>query len=583
MSICVDPGLEFFAEFRQENVYYVDKTGFLEEFLTPKPLKQSLFTRPRRFGKTLMLTMMAEFFDITKKSAALFEGLTISRNEKLCREWMNQYPVIFLSLKDIRDKTYELAFRHIADLMADQISNHLCLLESPDVALNRRLDLNALLRKQADVITVQRSLYTLCRSLLDYYGKPAVLLVDEYDVPVYTARQMGFYDEMISFIHLFLSPAVKSNAYIKFAVLTGCLRITKESIFTGLNNLNCFDISEEQYADAFGFTENEVRTMLEAFGMADKMEEVREWYDGYHFGNREDIYCPWGITKYVAAHLTTPDKKPEAYWLNTSGNDIARNVLATTHIDLTEKIEQLIDGGCIRFVLHAQMNYADIDTSVDYFWSLMYLTGYLTRASVEQQKRCGQYLKEGDILCCIPNKEVAEVWQKQVQQWFASLLLEQDENSFTTALWQGDCAGLENVLAGILLNRLSFHDLREYAYHVLLAALFPAGCSVTCDHESGLGRYDIVARDEGRNRAAVIEVKRADTEQQLEGKAREALQQIAAKKYDTDLRAEHRYTTILHYGMAFCGKLCKVMLQRLDLHLDLHQDLHQDLHLDLQM
>ncbi len=560
MAFTIKLGVADFAKYRKTQSYYVDKTGFLEQFLLDWD-EVTLFTRPRRFGKTLMMSMMAEFLDITKQSAELFEGLAISRNEKLCQEWMNQYPVIFLTFKDICDPTCEQAINHITDLIAEYISKHLYLLESPRIAPNRKQALHALFQKQADALTMKKSLYILCNSLFEYYKKPAIIIIDEYDVPVSNALNMKFYDEIMEFMRMFMSISLKENNYMMFGVLTGCLNILKASVYTGLNNIKVFGISENKYADAFGFTEDEVRRMLETFGLEDKMEEVREWYDGYHFGNREDIYCPWGITNYVSDHVTSSCESPQAYWLNTSGNDIARNVLAKTDINLTEKIEKLIDGGSIRFLFRKQMNYADIYTSESYFWSLMYLTGYLTMANEAQQKSYGRLLNKEDIVCCIPNKEVAGVWQTQVQQWFASVLQKQDGNNFTTALWQGDCAGLENILVSILLKRLSVHDLREYAYHVLLVALFPDGYLVKSNRESGLGRYDILALDGDRNRAAVIEVKRADTEQQLAARAEEALQQIAEKMYDTDLRTELRSPTILHYGIAFCGKLCKVLMR----------------------
>ena len=351
----VSPGVEFFAGYRENNYYYVDKTGFLEEFLPSASKGVHLFTRPRRFGKTLMLSMMAEFFDITKDSSELFKGLAVSRNRELCQRWMNQYPVVFLTLKGIRGKSYELACDRLGGLIAFQLNNaYRPLLSSPKVAPGTRKVLSALADSSASLAQLQGSLCTLCGALHDQYEKPVILLIDEYDVPLACAQENGYYADMISFFRDFLSDALKTNPYLELAVLTGCLRITKESIFTGLNNPNCFGVSDSKYSDVFGFTEAEVAAMLETFGMADKMDEVREWYDGYHFGKRDDIYCPWGITKYVCDHITDPDAQPQAYWLNTSSTAIVKDVLAKTDFDLEEDIETLIYGGCVLFSLQEQ-------------------------------------------------------------------------------------------------------------------------------------------------------------------------------------------------------------------------------------
>lgn len=566
MNVCIEPTLAEFAEIRSYNSYYVDKTGFLEEFLLPIPAKVALFTRPRRFGKSLMMSMMAEFFDITKDSRKLFEGLAVTGNTALCREWMNQYPVLSLTLKGIEEDTYELACSRIAARIADQLRTvHRCLLTSPRLISATRNELQALSRKEAGIVDVEGSLHTLCIALNEHYGKPPVLLIDEYDVPVAKAQENGFYEKMIKFMRNFLSDALKGNTYLKFAILTGCLRITRESLFTGLNNLNCFGISQDMYSDCFGFTETEVQTMLSAFGMAEKMNEVREWYDGYRFGEGKNIYCPWGITNYVADHMRVPGMAPQPYWLNTSGNEISRDVLRKKYLRLGENIETLIQGGCIEVSLKEQMNYSDLYDSADHFWTLMYLTGYLTRASEEQCARCDILPEDGETALAIPNREISQVWKMQVQRWLAPELLTLDTAAFETAFWDGDADGVAGFLQKTLLEKFSFLDFGEYGYHIILLMLFHKPSKANSNRESGFGRYDIAVRNRTRNMAAIIEVKRARGEEELEQLAGKALQQIEQQKYDTSLRTEHGFTNILHWGIAFYGKVCRAQVRTLHL------------------
>ncbi len=560
----ISTNLDNFASYRQGKYYYVDKTGFLRDFLQDGSSKVALFTRPRRFGKSLMLSMMAEFFDITKDSTPLFKGLAISRSKKLCRQWRNQYPVVFLSLKGFFNAaSYEAACEQMLQKLQDSCMPYCFLLKSPHVNDIDKMTLKSVMFGQASVMDMQVALYRLCRALSDHYGKPAILLIDEYDTPVSNAEENGFYDTMIKFMQDFLTNSLKENSFLELAVLTGCLRVTRESIFSGLNNLDCFDITYPGYGDAFGFTEAEVYTLLEAFGMADKMDEVREWYDGYHFGNMDDIYCPWGIANYVRDHIKSPDMEPQLYWLNSSANEISRDVFQKTHFRLMESIEKLVDGGCIPVSLQTQMNYGDRYTSADHFWTLMYMTGYLTKASEEQRQYCDVELEQGKTACLIPNKEITRVWETQVRQWLKSEFDLRDIDSFVTAFWKGDTAGAEQALGERLLERLSYYDIQEYTYHVMLVVIFPGPAyTVLSNRETGLGRSDILILDKNQCRAAVIEVKRAAREEDLEARAREALAQIEAKKYDTALRAERTYTEILHWGMAFCGKLCKVVVKK---------------------
>ncbi len=566
MQFGVGTGVEFFSAFRGYNYYYVDKTYFLEQFLPYAETKVSLFTRPRRFGKTLMLSMMAEFFDITKKSAALFEGLAISRNQALCRKWMNQYPVIFLTFKDCTAASCKKASWLLLQKMRNIYQSYAFLLDSPEVGAVDKGTLESMLLGKSSEDELEFSLYRLCSALYSHYKKSVILCIDEYDVPICNAQQRGFYDEMIDFMRTFLSISLKSNEYLMCAVLTGCLCISKESIFTGMNNLNCFDISEERYADAFGFTEEEVHTMLAAFGMADKIDEVREWYDGYHFGNREDIYCPWGITKYVEDHITTPDKAPAVYWNNTSGNEIAKDFLQQTD-DIFEKgLEQLLDGGCLVTTLEEQLSYSALYLDAEHLWTLLYLAGYLTRANEAQKQLCTAVPRDGETVLVIPNKEVRHVFTKKLKEWFGQSTRAAEFSKLYMHFWDSRTAQLEEDLEKLMLRALSVFDHHEYVYHMLLLFTFARTYDVISNRESGLGRYDIAVRDAGRKRAAIIEVKRAAEEQELDALAQKALAQIETRKYDTDLWTEHRYTTILHYGIAFYRKTCRVLVQRRVLH-----------------
>lgn len=547
---------ENFDTLRQAGGYYVDKTGFLEKFLE-SPSDASLFTRPRRFGKTLLMSMLASFFDITRNSRQFFVGLKVSQNEALCGKWMNQYPVIFLTLKDIEKPSFERALARIHVLIRTFCNQHKYLLTSEKVGDDDKDYIRQYLDRKSDEDTLELALQVLTRAMSCHYDKPAIMLIDEYDVPVAKAVENGFYNEMIRFMRGFLSGALKTNDHLKFGILTGALRITKESVFTGLNNLDCFDIATSRYADVFGFTQGEVDQLLSDAGLEEKRDALKEWYDGYHFGDHSDIYCPWSIMKYLADVQSAPKEKPKAYWVGTSSNELPRDFARRlpAEEDVQGKIAALLGGNAIAVKLNPNMNYIDVLKNANNFWTLLHLTGYLTLTSRAELYEGEKNAK--DCLLVIPNKEVREVFQEEMEAWFADILPVNRQTALYRALWAQDVQGLEEQLTALLVGT-SFHDAKESYYHGMMFGLLAMKYGDTISNgESGQGLYDIVVRDSENGRAAVLEFKRASSVEQMDKGVRHALEQIKRNDYDVRLRAKG-CKTILHVGIAFCQKSARV-------------------------
>ncbi|MCR5219644.1 MAG: ATP-binding protein [bacterium] len=542
-------GGESFRELRERNCCYVDKTTLLEEMLTAIPPKVSLVTRPRRFGKTLTLSMLQEFFDIQKDSRGIFEGLAVSGNGALCKAWMNQYPVVFLTLKNIEGLTFQSALSQFGERIRVLLISMTYLTESPRVNASDRAILSQLEAGHGDDTMLMNSLDTLCRALEAHWGKPVILLIDEYDVPINHAEQKGYYDEMIGFMRSLLGAALKTNASLKFAVLTGCLRIARESIFTGLNNFKCYGISDVQYADKLGFTPAEVDTLLSDAGFPDKKAILKEWYDGYRFGKQTEMYCPWDILQYLYDLQIDPDVKPQAYWKNTSGNAIVRALIEQTGQKTRKKIEDLIEGKVIEENLAEDLTYNLVYENEGNIWSMLYLTGYLTRASRQPDN--------GNTALVIPNKEVREIFTTTVTAWFNESIGKQDLSPLVEALWNGDAAAMQDILKRILYSTISYYDSAENFYHGFMAGLVSGmGLDLESNRENGLGRSDITIEDGLNNRAIIIELKYAPEYEDLDRKAGEALAQIEERKYAAGLPPNIR--TVLKYGISFWKKECCV-------------------------
>ena len=548
-------GGESFRRLREEQCYYVDKTDLLEEFLSQTPPMVSLITRPRRFGKTLTMSMLREFFDIRKDSREIFEGLKVARNKELCDEWMNKHPVFYISLKRVEGLSFAEALAGFRELISLQSSEYTYLLQSIELSESEKDALHSLFSGTNDKTLLESSLQRISVALQNHWKKPVILLIDEYDVPLACAQQNGYYHEMVSFIRNMLGAALKTNEALQFAILTGCLRIAKESIFTGLNNFACYSISDAEFDDKFGFTESEVDALLEAGNLSKRKDELKEWYDGYRFGNGTEIYCPWDVLMHVSKLQKNAEAKPQAYWNNTSGNAIVRSFIGRTDLNIGEKFETLINGGCVETKIVESLTYDSLHSSEENLWSLLYLTGYLTKASEEQIEDCGRLVDEDKTFLVIPNKEVRKIFTESIASWFTDSMLEMDRRPLFDAFWNGDADKLSRLVSRILLNTISYHDYKEDFYHAVLTGIFVgSGYAVTSNRESGRGRADIIVKDQRNSRSAIIEVKHASASAELSPLAEAALQQIEEKEYDAPLR--DNYETVIHWGMAFFEKRC---------------------------
>ena len=548
-------GGDSFRKIRDLGCYYVDKTGFLIELLSQTPPEVSLITRPRRFGKTLNMTMLQEFFDIRQDCKDLFAGLEVMGHKAICDTWMNKYPTAFLSLKPVEGQNFDHALEQAAAVMSRLCIEHEYLVNSPSVSVADKQELSALIFKQGSPSVLENSLITLSRALHAHWGKPAILLIDEYDVPLARAEQVGYYDEMVGFIRNMLGAALKTNPSLQFGILTGCLRIAKESIFTGLNNFKSYGISDVRFSDKFGFTSQEVDALLADTNFSDKKTVMREWYDGYRFGLGQEIYCPWDILQYVDDLQDNPKALPKAYWSNTSGNSIVRKFIGRTDLNIGNKFETLINGGCVEAKIVENLTYDSLHSSEDNLWSLLYLTGYLTKASEEQLFNCGMVSDEEKTFLVIPNKEVRKIFTETIAAWFDDSIQKMDRQPLFEAFWNGNNENLSRIVSRILLNSISYHDYKEDFYHAVMAGIFVgSGYVVSSNSESGLGRADIIVRDTRNSRAAVIEVKHANSMAELSDLADAALQQINDKEYGAPLLGN--YETVIHWGMAFFQKKC---------------------------
>lgn len=546
-------GISDFEEIRQNGYYYIDKTGLVEEILKTPATKVTLITRPRRFGKTLGMSMLANFFDIEKDSRSLFQGLEISNNKVLCVKWMNQYPTLFLSLKDISGNDFEDAYERLCFAIAEFCIEHSYLCESKKIEETYKEIFQKLKKSQGSKTDIQNSLWVFMKMMQIYYGKSVILLLDEYDVPIAKAQTNGYYKEMLDVVGAMLSKALKDNQALQFAYITGCLKISKESIFTGTNNFVSDTISGERFNEYFGFTKDEVDRLLKDTNFLNHSEQVRSWYDGYHFG-KVDVYCPWDVLCYVNKLMFEPDAKPENFWENTSHNDIIREFLGRQEFDVTDKFEMLLSGKEIKVKVEENLTYDNLTASEENLWSVLYLTGYLTSSDIKNEtKDSYTHLK-------IPNKEVKDIFKKSVLQWFNETTTESDRTRLFQIMWAGKEEELTNMISDLLFMTISYHDYEESFYHAFLAGLFSyAGYVVESNKENGLGRSDIVIKDKKNRRAVIFECKIAKTYDKMKEKCEEALQQIETMQYAKKIQMQG-YREVIRYGICFWKKDCMVKI-----------------------
>ena len=546
-------GIENFEEMQKQDFYYVDKTGLIVDLLAGWG-KVNLFTRPRRFGKTLNMSMLKCFFEIgTDKS--LFDGLAVSKEKELCEKYMGKYPVVFVSLKGVDGLTFEDAYRRLRGIIREEALRLSFLKYSEELDAD---DLRSFLRilseedTSADMVS---SLRMLCSLLEKHYGQKPILLIDEYDVPLDKAYYHGYYPQMIDLIRAMFQAALKTNSSLFFAVLTGCLRVSKESIFTGLNNLMVHSISDPSFDEYFGFTDEEVGKMLSDYGLEAHHQEAREWYDGYRFGG-QDVYCPWDVINYVYALRVDPQAEPKAYWLNTSGNAMVRELISKSADGTTQmEIERLIEGETITKTLNEQLTHNEINSSINNIWSLLYMTGYLTTT---QRPSGGRYALR------IPNREVRQIYMQQVLSWF-NHKVESETDKLTNlyaAFETGDVDTIKEILDEQLLDTVSFYDAHESFYHGFLLALLStcASWNVSSNIETGKGRSDILVSRKDRKIGFVVEVKDVKDEEKLDAACEAALRQIDERDYTAILR-RFRVKEIHKYGIAFWDKECRVVMK----------------------
>ena len=556
--------IENFEEIRQLGFYYIDKTRLIEQLLQGWG-KVTLFTRPRRFGKTLNMSMLKSFFEIGADKT-LFDGLYISGNKELCAEYMGKYPVIFLSLKGVDGLDFTTARRMLCAILKNELDRHYYLKTSDALTDEDRTQFGKMLQETDE--NIEDSIRMLSKLLFKHFGQKAVILIDEYDVPLDKAFQNGYYKEMVSLIRGLFGQALKTNEFLQFAVLTGCLRISKESIFTGLNNFKVMSITDSRFDEQFGFTDKEVRKLLSDYGMDSHFDEIKEWYDGYHFG-RADVYCPWDVINHVDHLRDDSDAKPQTYWINSSGNNLVRRLINRADSSTKDEIERLIAGEAVEKVIRLDLTYDEIENSVDNIWSVLFTTGYLTKIGEVKLPDSESYAYK----LVIPNKEVREVFVLQIQEWFKAVVANENDTMklLSKAILDKDEKQIARQLNIVMSRMISILDtkapdaMKENFYHGLLLGLLRGSNPdwlIKSNRESGDGFSDILIMPEDPDAGIVIEVKYAKEMKELDAACEAAITQIKDKRYDEALRDEDR-CDILAYGIAFCRKRCRVAGEKL--------------------
>ena len=557
-------GIDDFRKLRESDFYYVDKTRLIEQLLLNWS-EVTLFTRPRRFGKTLNMSMLKSFFEIgTDKS--LFDSLYISGNKALCDEHMGKYPVIFLSLKGVEGLEFSSAKRMLCTIIDREIDRHYYLKTSDALTDEDRTLFTKMLHGQDD--NIKDSIRMLSQLLYKHYGQKVVILIDEYDVPLDKAFQNGYYKEMVSLIRGLFGQALKTNEFLQFAVLTGCLRVSKESIFTGLNNFEINSIVDIDHDEQFGFTDDEVMKLLLDYDRSERYPDVKEWYDGYHFGNA-DIYCPWDVINFAKKLVSDLSARPSAFWINSSGNDMVKRFVDKADQTTRDEIEKLVAGGFVEKQLRLDLTYDEIDNTIDNLWSVLFTTGYLTKIGEVKVPDSESYAYR----LVIPNKEVREVFILQIQEWFKAVVAKDDDTMklLSRAILDKDDKQIARQLNIVMSRMISILDtkapdaMKENFYHGLLLGLLRGSNPdwlIKSNRESGDGFSDILIEPEDPDAGIVIEVKYAKEMKELDAACEAAMAQINNKRYDEALRDEGR-CDILAYGIAFCRKRCRVVGEKL--------------------
>ena len=546
-------GISDFSKIRENEYYYIDKTGLICEVLKNPGTEVTLITRPRRFGKTLGLSMLADFFDIEKDSRRNFEGLEVSRYEQLCHTWMNQYPTVFLTFKNVDGLSFSNAYGQLKYEISRLYEQYSYLINGNQISENEKQIFERIKTQTAGEVEVTRALQLLLQLMSKYYGKKVILLLDEYDVPLAKASSHGYYNQMLEIIKAMMTTALKDNPALCFAIVTGCLRISKESIFTGTNNFVLDTITDSRLDEYFGFTQKDVDQILKDADVLDCKECIKEWYDGYHFGEC-DVYCPWNVMNYLQDLQSNPGAKPVSYWKNTSDNAIIRSFLDFAGTNITEKFEKLLAGEAVVQKVDEGITYDYLNSSEENLWSILYLTGYLTRA------KNGEYagtLPEQTYALKIPNREVCEIFETTIKKWFEENAKVWDREKLFNAVWCGNNEEITQEMCKLLRKTISYHDYREDFYHAFLAGIFAgAGYVVESNKEHGEGRSDVVVYDSTDSRVAIFEAKYSESRDKMERDCNLALEQINEKMYAAEY--EDDYDEILCYGIAFFKKRCLV-------------------------
>lgn len=552
-------GIDSFEKIRRNGFYYIDKTNLIEQILMNWG-EVTLFTRPRRFGKTLNMSMLKSFFEIGA-DAALFEGLYIAKNKELCDAYMGKYPVIFLTLKGVEGLTFADAKRMLGTILANEMDRHYYL-KTSDAFTDEDKAYFAKMLTGTDE-NIEDSIRKLSQLLYKHHGKKAVIIIDEYDVPLDKAYQNGYYREMVSLIRGLFGQALKTNDYLQFAFLTGCLRVSKESIFTGLNNFKVLSIMDSRFDEQFGFTDDEVKNLLASYGLASHFPETKEWYDGYHFGNA-DVYCPWDVINYVDELNYDQTVEPQDYWSNSSGNAIVRRLIDKADVQTKDEIERLIAGECIEKELSQELTYDELDKNIGNLWSVLFTTGYLTQTGRTEK---------GAYRLIIPNREVREVFRLQINEWFKKSIFTNTERltAFWKAFEEGDTEGIEQYLNRVLSNSISVFDTKarkeekESSYHNLLVGILTGNADwlVKSNVEAGDGFADIIVETDNPDAGIVAELKYTKNFDEMRIACRKAMNQIRDRRYQEYLLNDDRRDIRL-YGIAFCKKRCCVISEKLE-------------------